>query len=122
MKNKSVLQSFINACNGICQAFKSERNMKIHSAATVLVIAMGIFLNLDNISWMALTFAIGLVFICELINTAIENLTDMVTDEFSEQAGKVKDISASAVMVSACVSVIIGIIVFLGPIINFFMK
>lgn len=96
--------------------------MKIHSAATVLVIAMGIFLNLDNISWMALTFAIGLVFICELINTAIENLTDMVTDEFSEQAGKVKDISASAVMVSACVSVIIGIIVFLGPIINFFMK
>lgn len=122
MKNKSVLQSFINACNGICQAFKSERNMKIHSAATVLVIAMGIFLNLDNISWMALTFAIGLVFICELINTAIENLTDMVTDEFSEQAGKVKDISASAVMVSACVSVIIGIIVFLGPIINFFME
>lgn len=121
MKNKSILQSFKNAWNGICQAFRSERNMKIHLVATILVIVTGIILNLDKISWIALTFAIGLVLICELLNTAIEKLTDMVTDEFSERAGKVKDISASAVMVSAFVSVIIGILVFIEPLIGLFM-
>lgn len=118
MKNKSVLQSFKNAWYGLCQAFKSERNMKVHFIAAILVIAAGLFLEVDNVSWIALIFAIGLVFIAELFNTAIEELTDLVIEEFSEKAGRVKDISASAVMASACVAVAIGIRVFLPQIIE----
>lgn len=113
-----MLQSFKNAINGLFHAFKSERNMKIHVAVTVLLIIAGLVLGLEPYRWVALFFAIGLVLVCELINTSIEKLTDMVTSEYSDEAGRVKDISASAVLVSAVISVIVGVIVFLDPICN----
>ncbi|HHW21980.1 MAG TPA: diacylglycerol kinase family protein [Clostridiaceae bacterium] len=122
MKNKSIGTSFKNAFRGLLAAFASERNMKIHGMAAVLVILMGIVLRIDNSGWLALFFAIGLVFVCELFNTAIEILTDMITDQYSEKAKKVKDISAGAVMLGAAVSVIIGAMVFLGPIIGLIKK
>ncbi|HHU90035.1 MAG TPA: diacylglycerol kinase family protein [Clostridiaceae bacterium] len=118
MKNKSIDQSFKNAFNGFCQAITDEHNMKTHVVAAIMVIALGILFNLDTPRWLAVIFAIGLVFASELFNTAIELLTDMVTAEYSKQAKKVKDISAAAVLVSAIISVIIGIIAFSSPIIN----
>ncbi len=118
MKNKSIGTSFKNAFRGFLTAVTTERNMKIHIGAALLVILMGLFLRIDTPRWLALFFAIGLVFVCELFNTAIEILTDMVTDQYSEKARNVKDISAGAVLFSAVISVIIGVIVFLEPIIN----
>ena len=118
MKNKCVGQSFINAFNGFFQAVAKERNMKIHIVAAIMAIILGMLFKLDTPRWMAVIFAIGLVFVCELFNTAIELLTDMVSPEYSKQAKRVKDTSAAAVLVSAVISVIIGTIVFLGPIID----
>jgi diacylglycerol kinase len=118
MKNKSIGESFKNAFSGIISAFAAERNMKIHGMAAVLAIFMGILLRIGKSGWIALIFAIGLVFICELFNTAIEILTDMITEQYSEKAKKVKDISAGAVLLGAVISVIIGAVVFLGPIIQ----
>ena len=118
MKNKSIDQSFKNAFNGFCQAVADERNMKIHIVVAIMVIILGMLFKLDTPRWMAVIFAIGLVFVCELFNTAIELLTDMVSPEYSKQAKRVKDTSAAAVLVSAVISVIIGTIVFLGPIID----
>jgi diacylglycerol kinase len=118
MKNKCVGQSFINAFNGFFQAVAKERNMKIHIVVAIMVIILGMLFKLDTPRWMAVIFAIGLVFVCELFNTAIELLTDMVSPEYSKQAKRVKDTSAAAVLVSAVISVIIGTIVFLGPIID----
>ncbi|NLB79650.1 MAG: diacylglycerol kinase family protein [Clostridiaceae bacterium] len=118
MKNKGIAQSFKNAFKGLFHAICSERNIKIHTCVAIMVIVLGMLLELDIIRWIAVVLVIGLVFVCELINTAIELLTDMVTMEYSKQAKKVKDISAAAVLVSSITSVIIGIIVFIGPIIN----
>lgn len=120
MKNKRLSQSFKNAWNGFCYSLKTERNIRKHLIATILVIAGGIFFKVNSTSWIALTLAIGFVFLSELFNTSIENLTDMVTKEYSEHAKRVKDISASSVMISALVSVIIGLIVFLDPVIKLF--
>lgn len=118
MKNKCVGQSFINAFNGFFQAVAKERNMKIHIVVAIMVIILGMLFKLDTPRWIAVIIAIGLVFVCELFNTAIELLTDMVSPEYSKQAKRVKDTSAAAVLVSAVISVIIGTIVFLGPIID----
>lgn len=118
MKNKSITQSFKNAFRGFRQAIAIEHNMRIHVGAAIMVIILGMLLKLDILRWLAVVSVIGLVFICELINTAIETLTNMVTVEYSEKAKKVKDLSAAAVLVSALISVIIGIIVFIGPIIS----
>lgn len=118
MKNKCVGQSFKNAFNGFFQAVAKERNMKIHIVVAIMVIILGMLFKLDTPRWIAVIIAIGLVFVCELFNTAIELLTDMVSPEYSKQAKRVKDTSAAAVLVSAVISVIIGTIVFLGPIID----
>ena len=118
MKNKDMGMSFKNALRGWLLAYASERNMKIHGIAAILAILMGLILRIDNTRWIALLLTIGLVFVCELFNTAIEILTDMITDQYSEKAKKVKDISAGAVLLSAVISVIIGAFVFLGPIIK----
>ena len=116
MKNKSIDQSFKNAFNGFCQAITDEHNMKTHVVAAIMVIALGILFNLDTpLAGSDICNRLG--FASELFNTAIELLTDMVTAEYSKQA-KSKDISAAAVLVSAIISVIIGIIAFNNPIIN----
>ncbi|NMA64949.1 MAG: diacylglycerol kinase family protein [Clostridiaceae bacterium] len=120
-KNKSIIESFKNAINGICKAVKSERNLIIHIVATVIVVTAGIIFRIDLFRWICLTLVIGFVLVSELLNTAIEKLTDMVTTEYSEQARKVKDIGAAAVLISAVISVIVGILIFLQPVIDFFI-
>ncbi len=122
LKNKTLGQSFKNAFNGIYQAMVSERNLRIHTVATAFVIIAGIILGLDTMRWIFLVLAIGLVLISELLNTSLEKLTDMVTSEYSEEARKVKDISAAAVLISAVLSVIVGLLVFYRPLMDLFKK
>lgn len=114
-KNKTLVQSFKNAFNGFYQSVVSERNFRIHLCAITLVFLAGIFLDLDPMRWTIIILTIGLVLISELLNTSIEKLTDMVTSEYSEEVRKVKDIAASAVLVSAIISVVVGILVFYQP-------
>ncbi|NLM74122.1 MAG: diacylglycerol kinase family protein [Clostridiaceae bacterium] len=119
-KNKTFADSFKNAFNGIRASIHSERNMIVHLLASVLVVLAGIILRIDLVRWISLALVIGLVLISELLNTAIEKLTDMVTGEYSEEAKKIKDIGAAAVLVSAIVSVIVGILIFFRPLKDFF--
>jgi len=118
MKNKKLTDSFRNAFAGISEAFARERNMRIHSAAAVLCVIAGIILRLDALSWAILFTAIGLVIVAELLNTAVENLVDMVTGEYSQKAKAVKDIAAGAVLVAVAVAVILGVLVFLPPLLR----
>jgi diacylglycerol kinase len=48
----------------------------------------------------------------ELTNSSIENLTDLVSKEKLPLAGKVKDLSAAAVLVFSLIALIAGIIIF----------
>lgn len=113
MKNKKLSDSFRNAFTGISEAFARERNMRIHLAAAIICVILGLILRLDAVRWSILFIAIGLVFAAELVNTAIENLVDMITNEYSQKAKAVKDIAAGAVLVAAAVAVMLGVFVFL---------
>jgi diacylglycerol kinase (ATP) len=73
---------------------------------------VGFWFNVSGADWCILLIMIGLVISAELTNTAIENLTDLVTKEFHPLAGKVKDIAAASVLVLSVISVIVGFIVF----------
>jgi diacylglycerol kinase len=119
MKNRTLMQSFRNAFNGLFHALRNERNLWIHMGAIVLVIVLGLILKLEPIRWALLICAIGFVVITELLNTAIERLTDMVTSEYCEKARLVKDIAAGAVLVGAILAVVIGLFVFFKPILTF---
>jgi diacylglycerol kinase len=119
LKNKTLFQSFQNAFSGAYRAFLSEVNIRIHLCAALIVVISGAILKIDLVRWAVLTLTIGLVLISELLNTSIEKLTDMVTTEYSDQARNVKDIAAAAVLISAGISVIVGILVFYRPVMDF---
>jgi len=105
-------KSFDYAFNGLAQLWK-EPNSKIHFVATVVVVAAGVFFGLSPIRWIALFFAIGLVWITEALNTCIERLCDFSCDnQFHPLIKIIKDIGAAAVLIAAVVSIGIGIFVF----------
>jgi diacylglycerol kinase (ATP) len=82
----------------------------------ILVIIMGFVFNISITEWCICIILFGLVISLELINTAIETVVDMITLDKNEKAKKAKDISASAVLVSAIVSAVIGLIIFIPKI------
>lgn len=93
--------------------FRTERNMRIHLTFTVLVIIFGWILRISNTEWLLCLLCFGLVFTAEMVNTAIENIVDLVSPQQNKLAGKAKDIAAGAVLVSAIISACVGLIIFI---------
>ncbi len=87
--------------------------MKIHLFFTMLVVLLGFFLQVSLVEWVFLLLSIGGVISLELINSSIENLVDLVTEEFHPLAKKAKDMAAAAVFIFSMVSIIIGMIIFI---------
>jgi diacylglycerol kinase len=110
------LKSFKNAFAGLRSLIKYEHNARVHLLILFLVIVAGIALKISLIDWIVVVFASGLVFVSECFNTAIEYLSDIVSHEYNERIKTVKDFAAAGVLISAVISIIIGIIVFLPKI------
>ncbi|MBR4638498.1 MAG: diacylglycerol kinase family protein [Bacteroidales bacterium] len=114
------LKSFTYAFNGLKVLFQEEHNSRIHLFATVCVIVAGVLLKLSILEWVAVAFAVGLVFSGEIFNSAIEDLADVVCLERDERIKKVKDLAAAAVLVNALTAAVIGLLVFVPKIIHLF--
>ncbi len=106
------LQSFLYAFKGLALFFNSQLHAKIHSLAAAFVILLGWLFQLFWYEWALLVVAIGLVFLAETFNTAIEFLVNFVSPDDNEQAGKVKDLAAGAVLLAALTAFIIGLLIF----------
>lgn len=107
------LKSFVFAFAGLNILQKEEHNFRIHLAAAIMVIAAGFIFGISLFEWIAIILAIGFVFVVEIFNTAIENITDFISPDENPSIKRIKDMSAAAVLISAIVAVIIGLIVFL---------
>ena len=118
LKNNSLINSFKYACMGIKRAIKSERNMKIHVLATLIVTALGFILGLDPLEWVACIFSIVIVISSEMLNTALETIVDLVSPNINPLAKKAKDIAAGSVLVMAIGAFLVGLIIFIPKIIN----
>lgn len=105
-------KSFSAAWNGIRNAVRGQRNMRIHVGAALLVITLGIYFDLTSADWSLITLAIGLVLITELLNTAVETVVDLVEPKHHPLAGKAKDIAAGAVLIAALTAVVMGVLIF----------
>ncbi|MDD8048409.1 MAG: diacylglycerol kinase family protein [Thomasclavelia sp.] len=116
MKNNNFIDSFKYAFQGIYTAIKNERNMKVHVLATVIVTIMGFIFNISGYEWIMCLLCFGLVISLEMINTAIEAISNVCATSFNPQIKVAKDVAAGAVLVSAIVSAIIGFIIFLPKI------
>lgn len=116
MKSKNLIDSFNNAINGIVYSVKNERNMKIHVISAVFVLLMSLVFPITKEQFLIVCITVAFVIICELINTAIEALVDIVTDKYHPKAKVVKDVAAGAVLVSAFISIIVGYFIFFDKI------
>lgn len=105
-------KSFRYAFRGICFLFKNENNARIHLLASVAVIVLGFYFGITLAEWLWIAFSIGLVWIMEALNTAIEKLVDLVSPGFNPKAGEIKDLAAGAVLIAAGVAVVVGVLVF----------
>ncbi len=115
MKARRLRDSFKYALDGFLYAFRTQRNMKIHTATAVAVIVLGNLLSVSRSDMGLLLFSIGLVLALEMINTAIETIVDMITEEFHPKALIAKNVAAGAVFVAALTAAAIGIYVFYRP-------
>lgn len=120
VKTKRIINSFKYAIEGFISSFKTERNMKFHIFIMVLVILAGIILKITKAEWIGCIFCIAMVISAELFNTSIETVVDLVMPYKNEKAKIAKDVAAAAVLVLAIASVIIGLMIFIPKIINFF--
>lgn len=108
-----LYRSFGYAFEGIRTCIRSERNMKIHCTAAVLVVIFGIWLKISVTEWCICLVLFGLVMGLEMVNTAVESAVDLVTKERRPLAKKAKDTAAGAVLVAAIMAAVVGCIIFL---------
>jgi len=109
---KKRLRSFVYAFNGLRILVREEHNAKIHILAAIVAISIGFYLNISTNEWIAIGFAIGFVLAMEAVNSAIENLCDLVSPKKNDTIKKVKDLSAGAVLISAIIALFVGLIIF----------
>jgi diacylglycerol kinase len=124
MQNKTEIQkrldSFGYAFKGIKDLFITQKNAQIHLVVSIFVIIAAFFFNISKTEWLICILLIGLILAAEAINTALEYLTDLVSPDYHELAGKTKDVAASAVLFLAIAAAIIGVIIFWQPVIALF--
>jgi Diacylglycerol kinase len=118
-KNKRFITSVEFAITGIKTAFKEERNMRSHTILGMLAIIVGLFFHLHPFEWLWIFLSIFLVIVVEMINTAFENVVDMVTEKhFNIYGKKIKDIAAGAVLLTSLFAMIVALIIFLPKVID----
>lgn len=120
-KNSNFSESLSHAFDGLRTAFADERNIRTHIFVGVIVLAASFILPLTANEWLWILLVIFGVIITELMNTMIENLVYLVTEDYHPLAKKVKDVAAGTVVVTALFSVIVGVVIFLPKIINLFI-
>lgn len=109
-----------HAARGLRSAWASEANFRWHILILLVSAGLAAYLKFSTSQWIALVVIWGLVIVTELMNTAVEKLADIVQPDHAPEIGRVKDISAAAVLVASFTALVAGIVLFLPPILNHF--
>lgn len=117
---KKLLNSFKYAFKGFGYATKTQLNFRIHLCATAVALLLGWYLHVSSAEWLWIALTVALVLTAELLNTAIEILTDLVSPDWNEKAGRIKDVAAAAVTITAVFALAVGCIIFLPKIVALF--
>ncbi len=113
---KKRILSFKYAFEGLIYLFKTQPHARFHFLATICVIILGFIYKIEKYEWLAILICCGWVISLEAINTSLETLSNKVNNEIDPLIKIVKDVAASAVLISAITSIVIGAIVFIPKI------
>ena len=118
MQFKKLVDTFNNAINGIINTVRTERNMKIHLVAAILVLIACFFFDISRVEFLILVITITMVMSAEVVNTAIEAVVDMSTNYYHPLAKIAKNAAAGAVLITAINAVIVGYVIFWDKLTN----
>jgi diacylglycerol kinase len=113
MPRSGFWRSFSFAGQGVWHVVRTQRNMRVHLAAALAAVVAGVILRITATDWAAVLAVIGLVLTAETLNTVVEALVDLCTDEYHPLAKAAKDMAAGAVLISSVAAVGVAIAVFL---------
>ena len=113
IKISRLYKSFIYAFRGLFKTLAEEQNLQIQSLAGLVVIVLGWCLEIKIWEWCILLLVIFIVILMEIINSAVERITDVLKPRLDTYVKEIKDIMAAAVMLASLVAVVIGLIIFI---------
>ncbi len=105
-------KSFVHAGRGIYVFIKTTHNAWIHLVILAIAIFLGFYFGITQSEWISLIIVAGLVLVSEAFNTAIEIDIDLTSPDFHPYAKDTKDVAAGAVLISAIIAIIVGILIF----------
>lgn len=109
----SFARSFSFAGQGVWHVVRTQRNMRVHLLAAVVAVVAGLVLRISAVDWACVLLAIGLVLTAEALNTVVEALADLCTEEYHPLAKIAKDAAAGAVLIASVAALGVGVAVFL---------
>lgn len=108
------VKSFGYAFQGIRTLVTTQPHAQLHLLASVAIVGTGLCVGLCRWEWVAILLCIGLVWMAEALNTALEFLADEVSLEQRPRIGKAKDVAAGGVLITAVISVIVATVILTG--------
>ena len=108
----SILDSFNYAFEGIIHVLRTQRNLRIHFAIAIVVVAAAAALGVERMELIALLLSIAFVLVAEMLNSAIEGAIDVSTTSFDPNAKLAKDVAAGAVLIASVTAIAVGYLVF----------
>ncbi len=108
------IAGFGHAFRGLWYALRTQRNARVHVSIAILALLLGIVLRISAVEFAMIFVAITGVFIAEMFNTVFELCIDLISPDYHPLAKIAKDVAAGAVLLSAMLSIVIGLFVF-GP-------
>lgn len=115
---KRQVKSYRYATKGVKYTFATQVNIWLHLVIALVVLVLAYLLQFSVEQYLIITIVIGVVIAAELFNTAIEEMTNLLSPEYHQVAGVVKDVAAGAVLVTAVTAAIVGAILFIPPLLE----
>lgn len=122
LRARSRWHSFRCAMQGLGYLFGTQWNARLELAAVAAVAAAGFGFDIAAWEWVAVTLACGLVLVAEALNTALEELTNLVSPQWHQLAGRAKDLGAAAVLLSVIAAAVVGGVVFFPRLFSLFLQ
>ena len=120
MNIKKILHSFRYAWHGFAHIWQHHQNIRFHMLMGVIAVGLSYFLKISYVEYLFILITIFFVIISEMMNTAIEEMTNLITKEHRKEAKIAKDVAAAAVFLSAAFSVVVGVVIFVPRVLELF--
>ncbi len=115
-----LFKSFGYAFKGLFKTFREEQNLRLQTLASLLTLALGIFLGISGPEWAMLIIVICFVLVAEIANSAVERITDVLKPRINSYVKEIKDIMAAGVLLASIAAIVVGVIIFVPHLIKYF--